>query len=80
MTTIYVEYGTDNQKIEALKTALDDVAKVDANWNGVNFQVDFDETVWIDTQDEINGTQLLHSTVYPVLNGDQECDVEGPAT
>ena len=72
MTTIYVEYGTDNQKIEALKSALVEVAKRDVNWNGADFQIDYDENVWIDTDDEINGTSLLDSTIYPVLNGEQE--------
>jgi len=67
MSTIYVEHGTSEAKLSALRLALDDAAKRDPAWNGARFQIAFDDAVWIDTDDELSGTRLLHNVVYPAL-------------
>ena len=67
MTTVYIEYGTSQQKQKALEAALTEQETRNPQWNGANFKVAFDEFVWIDTNDEIDGTELLHNIVYPVL-------------
>ena len=67
MTTIYIKYGTPQETQAALEAALAEQAKHNPAWSGADFKVNFDEFVWIDTDEEIVGTELMHNTVYPVL-------------
>ena len=67
MTTIYIEYGTPQETREALEAALAEQAKRNPVWNGADFRIEFDEAVWIDTDDVVDGAVLLHNVIYPAL-------------
>ena len=64
-TTIYIEYGTPQKTQAALEAALAEQAKRNPAWNGADFLIKFDDAVWIDTDNEIDGTALLYSIIYP---------------
>lgn len=67
MTTIHIEHDAPAYAEARLHKALDKVVRYDPNWNGAQFVLVRDDHTWIDTDDELAGTQLLHEVVYPAL-------------
>ena len=72
MTTIYIEHGTSQETREALEAALAEQAKRNPAWNGADFKIGYAETVWIDTDDVMDGAVLLHNIVFPTLASTEE--------
>ena len=66
-TIIYVPYRTTDQNIDRLTHALHEELMRNPNWNGATFDIEYDDYCWVETENEIDGTQLLHGVIYPAL-------------
>ena len=73
-TTVYLPYRTTDQAIDRITHALDEELARNPNWNGATFDIEFDDYCWIETENEIDGTQLLHRAIYPALDKETDHD------
>lgn len=67
MSIVYVPYTTSEKQLAKLDQELDFERMYNSAWSGDDLEVKFDDTPWIDTEDEHEGTMLLHNLVYRVL-------------
>lgn len=70
MTIIKIAYEVPAEAVARVESALEDVALRDPNWNGAEFSVERDDFTCVETSDELAGTSLLHSVIYPAIRGE----------
>lgn len=69
MTTITLAYEVTAEAAARVEAALADTAMRDPNWNGAEFQIERDDFTSVECNDEYAGTSLLHSVIFPAIDG-----------